>query len=85
MTENDPLIAEESERLMTALRENDWDIGHPIHYGLRKAPLCGEDPVDRYWGDEPESVVGREDCLELVTKAWPRATTTRPVPGWVLS
>ena len=45
MTENDPLIAEESERLTAALRENDWDMGHPIHYGPRKAPLCGEDPV----------------------------------------
>ena len=68
MTENDPRIAEESERLTAALRENDWDMGHPIHYGPRKAPLCGEDPVGKYWADEPESVVGCEDCLELVTK-----------------
>ena len=68
MTENDPLIAEESERLTAALRENDWDMGHPIHYGPRKAPLSGEDPVGNTGLTRPESVVGCEDCLELVTK-----------------
>ena len=68
MTENDPFTAEESQRLMAALREKDRDMGHPIHYGPRKAPLCGEEPVGTYWADEPESVVGCEDCLELVAE-----------------
>ena len=79
MTENDPLTAGESERLLAALREKDRDMGHPVHYGPRKAPLCGEEPVGTYWADEPESVVGCDDCLawNWWPRIWPTKTTTR--------
>ena len=68
MTENAPPHRRESERLKAALREKDRSMGHPIHYGPGEVPLCGVDPVGAHWADEPESVVGCDDCLELATE-----------------
>ena len=68
MTEDNPLAPEGSERLKAALRKKDRNMGHPVHYGPGKVPLCGEEPVGVYWSDEPESVTGCDDCLELVAE-----------------
>ncbi len=68
MTEDDPLAAEESERLKVALREMDGKMGHAVHYGLGEASICGVDSVGIHWADEPESVAGCADCLELAAE-----------------
>ena len=65
MTEDNPLTPEDSERLKADLRDKDRSMGYPIHYGPGEVPLCGEDPVGAHWADEPESVVGCDECLEL--------------------
>jgi hypothetical protein len=68
MTEDDPLTAEESERLKAALSEMDTSMRHSIHYGLGEGPFCGEEPVGAHWSDELEAVAGYDDCLELVAE-----------------
>ena len=68
MTETDPLITEESGRLKVALRDNDRRMGHAVHYGPREVPLCSVNPVGAHWSDDPESVAGCDDCLELVAE-----------------
>ena len=47
MTEDDPLTAEESERLKAALREMDGKMGHAPHYGPEEAPSAGSTPSVR--------------------------------------
>ena len=65
MVEDHPLTGEDSERLKATLRRADVRMGRAVHYGPGDVPLCGEEPVGAYWTDEPESVVGCEECLEL--------------------
>ena len=65
ITEDDPLTPEDSERLGAALRERDRSMGYAVHYGPGDAPICGEEPMGADWSDEPESVAGCDDCLEL--------------------
>ena len=65
MTEGDPLTPEDSERLRAAFRERDRSMGYAVHYGPGDGPLCGDEPMGMHWSDEPESVVGCDECLEL--------------------
>ena len=54
----------------------DAKAGYAIHYGPGDGPMCGANPVGAHWTDEPEAVVGCDDCLDLATETWPTATST---------
>ena len=46
MTEDDPLIPEDSERLRAALRERDRSMGHAVHYCPGDVPFAARN----LWG-----------------------------------
>ena len=77
MTEGDPLDMEDSERLLTHLRERDakWaaESGEIVHYGPAfdgpgNSPYCDTEDIDALWSDEPMAAVGCEFCQELATE-----------------
>ena len=68
MTKDELLTAEQPELLEADLREMDARMGHAVHYGPGEVPLCGGNPVGVDWSDEPESVAGCDDCLDLAAE-----------------
>ena len=67
MTEDASLTGEQAERLTGALREMDGRSGYTVQYGPGALPRrSGAGPVDAHWTDEPETVAGCDDCLDLV-------------------
>ena len=69
MTEDASLTGEQAERLTGALREMDGRSGYTVQYGPGALPhFCGAGPVDAHCTDEPETVAGCDDCLDLVAE-----------------